>query len=179
MSVLGATLAPPRRSRWRRSSATRTAYLFLLPALLVMAIITFYPLVFQVWMSFTNYGLKNLRVGAPAPDYIGFSNYGDILGNNIVLPNFDFLRILIFNLWWAFSNVVIHLVLGVAIAILLNVKGLWFKKVYRAIFIIRVVIPPIIVATVWRDMFDPQYGAINQLINGTVGIIFKLPPFSL
>lgn len=180
MSALGATLAPaPRRSLWRRSAATRTAYLFLLPALLVMAIITFYPLIFQVWMSFTNYGLKNLRVGAPAPDYVGFSNYADILGNNVVLPNFDFLRILIFNLFWAFSNVVIHLVLGVAIAILLNVKGLWFKKIYRAIFIIPVVIPPIIVATVWRNMFDPQYGAINQLLNGTIGIIFKLPPVTL
>jgi arabinogalactan oligomer/maltooligosaccharide transport system permease protein len=67
----------------------------------------------------------------------------------------------------------------VAIAIVLNVKGLRFKKIYRAIFIIPVVIPPIIVATVWRDMFDPQYGAINQLINATIGVLFKLPPVTL
>ena len=105
----------------------------------------------------------------PAPNYVGLQNYGRILDNNIVIPNFDFLRILVFNLFWAFSNVVIHVVLGVMIALILNVKGLRFKRFYRAIYILPVVIPPIIVATVWRNLFDPHYGAINQLINGTIG----------
>jgi arabinogalactan oligomer/maltooligosaccharide transport system permease protein len=178
-AVAASQAGAPRQSFWRRSQATRTAYLFLLPALLVMAIITFYPLVFQVWMSFTDYGLKNLKVGSPAPNYIGLENYGRILDNNIVIPNFDFLRILVFNLFWAFSNVVIHVVIGVIIALILNIKGLRFKRFYRAIYILPVVIPPIIVATVWRNLFDPTYGAINQLINGTIGVIFKLPPTTL
>jgi arabinogalactan oligomer/maltooligosaccharide transport system permease protein len=181
MTALAAAPGAPasRPSLWRRTRDSRTAYAFLLPALLVMAIITFFPLVFQVWMSFTDYGLKNLRVGAPAPHYIGLNNYGRILDNNIVIPNFDFLRILVFNLFWAFSNVIIHVVLGVIIALILNVKGLRLKRFYRAVYILPVVIPPIIVATVWRNMFDPQYGAVNQLINGTVGILFKLPPVTL
>ncbi len=38
------------------------------------------------------------------------------------------------------------------------------------------VIPPIIVATVWRNMFDPDHGAINFLLHGTIGVLFKLPP---
>jgi arabinogalactan oligomer / maltooligosaccharide transport system permease protein len=173
-----ATARPPSRlrARWRRTKPTRNAYLFLLPALLVMGVITFYPLIFQVWMSFTNYGLTNLKATAPAPDYVGLTNYQRILSNNIVLPNFDFVRILVFNLFWAFSNVIIHVVLGVGVALLLNVEGLRGKRIYRALFILPVVIPPIIVATVWRNMFDPTYGAINQLINGTLGVIFKLPP---
>ena len=170
---------PPRAGWWRRTGNARVAYTFLLPALLVMAIITFYPLVFQVWMSFTDYGLKNLKVGSPAPNYVGLQNYGRILDNNIVIPNFDFLRILVFNLFWAFSNVVIHVVLGVAIALVLNIKGLRFKRFYRAIYILPVVIPPIIVATVWRNIFDPNYGAANQLINSTIGVLFKLPPVTL
>ncbi|MEA2622802.1 MAG: arabinogalactan oligomer / maltooligosaccharide transport system permease protein [Chloroflexota bacterium] len=172
--------ATPRRPGiWQRTRKTRTAYLFLLPALLVMAIITFYPLVFQVWMSFTDYGLTNLKSTAPPPNLVGFTNYQRILNNNIVLPNFDFVRILVFNLWWALSNVVIHVVLGVAIALLLNVEGLKAKRFYRAIFILPVVIPPIIVATVWKNMFDPQYGAVNLLFNGTIGALFKLPPVTL
>jgi arabinogalactan oligomer/maltooligosaccharide transport system permease protein len=180
MSVLATTAGTaPRRSLWRRTQNARTAYLFVLPALLVMTVITFYPLVFQVWMSFTDYGLKNLRFDAPLPNSVGLNNYVRILQNNIVLPNFDFLRILIFNLWWALSNVVIHVVLGVLIAVILNTDGLWLRRFYRAIYIIPVVIPPIIVATVWRNMFDPQYGAINQLINGTIGVLFKLPPFQV
>ncbi len=170
---------PPRRSFWRRSLNARTAYTFMLPALLVMAVITFYPLVYQIWMSFTDYGLRNLKATSPAPNYVGINNYIRILDNNIVIPNFDFLRVLTFNLFWAFTNVIIHVVLGVAIALLLNVKGLRFRRLYRAVYILPVVIPPIIVATVWRNMFDPQYGAINQLINSTVGVLFKLPPFTL
>ncbi|MCR6679737.1 hypothetical protein NVV43_30525, partial [Escherichia marmotae] len=67
----GRAEAPPRS--WRqRSQSTRTAYLFLLPALLVMAIITFYPLVFQIWMAFTDFQLKNLRPGSPGPNIVGF-----------------------------------------------------------------------------------------------------------
>jgi arabinogalactan oligomer/maltooligosaccharide transport system permease protein len=178
-AVTAGVSGSPRRSFWRRTMNARIAYAFLLPALLVMLVITFYPLVYQVWMSFTDYGLKNLKSTAPAPNYVGIDNYIKILTNDLVIVNFDFLRILTFNLFWAFTNVVIHVVLGVGIALLLNVKGLRFRRVYRAIYILPVVIPPIIVATVWRNMFDPQYGAINQLVNSTVGVLFKLPPFTL
>jgi arabinogalactan oligomer / maltooligosaccharide transport system permease protein len=176
MTAVAATGLTPKRSLWRRSRNARTAYLFLLPAILVMMIITFYPLVFQLWMSFTDYGLKNLRATAPAPPYVGLNNYIRILNNDIVIPNFDFMRILVFNLFWAFSNVVIHLVLGVSIAMLLNTPGLWLKRFYRAIYILPVVIPPIIVATVWRNMFDAQYGAVNLLLQATVGVLLKIPP---
>jgi arabinogalactan oligomer/maltooligosaccharide transport system permease protein len=177
--TVATTATRPRRTLWRRTQNSRTAYAFLLPALLVMVVITFYPLVFQVWMSFTDYGLTNLRTGAPAPNIVGLQNYGRILDNNIVIPNFDFARILVFNLFWAFSNVIIHVVLGVVIALILNISGLRFQRVWRAIYILPVVIPPIIVATIWRNMFDPTSGAFNQLLNATVGVLFRLPPFTM
>jgi arabinogalactan oligomer/maltooligosaccharide transport system permease protein len=179
MTAVAAGVSAPRRSWRQRTQTTRTAYLFLLPALLVMAIITFYPLVFQIWMAFTDFQLKNLRPGSPGPNIVGLQNFTRILDSNIVIPNFDFLRILTFNLFWAFSNVIIHVVLGVAIALVLNVDGLKFKRIWRAVYILPIAIPPIIVATVWRNMFDPQYGAVNQAINGTIGVLFKLPPFQL
>ena len=179
MSATAAAVAAPRRASRVGGGGNRTAFMFLAPALLVMAVITFYPLVFQVWLSFTDYGLRNLRVDAPSPNIVGFDNYVRILNNDIVLPNFDFLRVLVFNLFWAFSNVVLHVVLGVAIALVLNVEGLRFKRIYRALFILPVVIPPIIVATVWRNMFDPQYGAINFLLKDTIGVLLKLPPDAL
>ena len=82
-----------------------------------MAIITFYPLIFQVWMSFTDYGLKNLQVGRSRPRLRrALELRRTSSATTSFIPNFDFLRILIFNLFWAFSNVVIHVVLGVAIA---------------------------------------------------------------
>jgi arabinogalactan oligomer/maltooligosaccharide transport system permease protein len=167
---------PQARSRRRLTPDTRTAILYLLPAFIVMGVITFYPLLFQTWMSFTDFGLKNLN-GRIAPNLVGVENYVQIIQSKLNIPNFEFLRLLFFNLFWAFSNVVLHVVLGVAIALLLNVNGLRFKKVYRALFILPVIIPPIIVATVWRHLFDEDNGAINVVLQG-IGSLFKVPPDS-
>lgn len=162
----------PRRRRF--SPDTRTALLYLLPAFLVMGIITFYPLLFQTWMSFTDFQLKNLS-GKVAPNIVGVDNYVQIIQSKLNIPNFEFVRLLFFNLFWAFSNVVIHVVLGVGIALVLNVNGLRFKRIYRALFILPVIIPPIIVATVWRHLFDQDNGAVNMVLQG-IGVLFKIPP---
>ena len=84
------------------------------------------------------------------------------------------MRLVLFNLWWAFSNVVVHVVIGVTVAVVLNTKGLMFRGFYRALFILPVVIPSIIVATVWRNMFDTDAGAVNYFIQG-VGRLLGFP----
>jgi arabinogalactan oligomer/maltooligosaccharide transport system permease protein len=168
------TAAPRRRSLWRRSTGERTALTYILPAALVMAVITFYPLVFQLWMSFTDYGIQNLRRDGPAPNVVGLDNYIRILQSKLAIPNFHFLRLIAFNLWWALSNTVVHLVLGVLIAVLMNTPGLWFRRVYRAIYILPVIFPIIIVATVWRNVFDTNSGAVNLGLQA-IGALFKIP----
>lgn len=151
------------------------AYMYLLPAFLVMGIITFYPMGFEVWMSFTDYGLPNLRVDAPPPNWVGLENYLRILRNDLGLSNFDFFRTLFFNLFWTFSNVIIHVALGILIAVALNTEGVWFKGIYRAIYILPIIIPQIIIANVWRNMYDPDYGAINQGL-AVIGKFLGLSP---
>ena len=96
---------------WKRTTQTRSAYFYFVPAAIVMAMITFYPLFYQVWMSFTDYGITNLRFDAPPPNNVGIQNYLDILpdklkffGNEIDIPgtgilstkvqNFSFMRVL-------------------------------------------------------------------------------------
>ena len=71
-------------------------------------------------MSFTDFQLKNLS-GKVAPNFVGLDNYVQIVQSQLNIPNFEFLRLLFFNLFWAFSNVVIHVVMGVGVALLLNV----------------------------------------------------------
>ena len=160
------------RNRQRFSIST-----YLLPAIVIMGLITFYPLLYQVWMSFTNYGIQNIRSDAPLPDLVGIQNYMDIFGGGLAntIPNFDFWYLLGFNLWWAISNTIIHVSLGVLIAVLLNQKGLLFKGVYRAIYVIPIILPSLVIATVWRNLYDPQFGAINLAL-ARVGGIFGLPP---
>lgn len=75
----------------------RTPLIYLLPALIIMMLITFYPLAFQVWMSFTDYGVikeegkQTLNPFGPngttppnyrPAQYVGFRNYLDIVTNN-------------------------------------------------------------------------------------------------
>jgi arabinogalactan oligomer/maltooligosaccharide transport system permease protein len=178
-----AAAALPRRRPTRRFSRGVQPYLYLVPAFAVMAIITFYPLIFQVWMSFTDFGQINFRVRNPVPaEFVGLDNYVRIAQSRLAIPNFEFVRLVLFNLWWAFSNVAVHLVIGILIAVVLNTKGLRFRGIYRAIFVLPVVIPPIIVATVWRNMFDPNGGAINfglQALGGLFGISPDAPGLNL
>jgi arabinogalactan oligomer/maltooligosaccharide transport system permease protein len=169
---------PGRFETWRnRSTNMRTAILYLLPAFIVMGIITFYPLVYQVWMSTTDYGVQNLRATAPAPADVGLKNYEQIFSGElpVAIANFSFWNVLFFNLIWTFTNVPFHVIIGVLIAVLLNVKGLWLKRFYRAIYILPIVIPTLVIAVVWRNMYDPDYGAINLFL-ANIGKVFGISP---
>jgi len=163
---------------WQRNTNTRAAYLYLIPAFAVMAIITFYPMGYQVWMSFTDYGVKSLNPNSKtyqAPNVVGVQNYSDIFKGDLAkkVQNFDFWKLLTFNLVWTFTNVPVHVVLGVLIAVLLNTQGLLFKRAYRAIYILPIVIPTLVVATVWKNLFDPQSGGINKLLATAFGPLIQ------
>ncbi len=183
-------------SIWQTIWESRLAYLYILPGALIMAIITFLPLLFQVWMSLTNYGIINLKAGmglpaqvlgsfspawsaahevARAPSFVGVQNFVQVLTNKLALSEYDFWRMLSFNLIWTFINVFFHVAIGVAIAMLLNTKGMLFKRFYRAFYIIPWALPALISGMIWRNMYDQQYGAFNLLtglkvdwINSTV-----------
>jgi len=165
------------------SSVSKAAlpYLYLLPAFLVMGVITFYPLIYQVIVSFTDFQTKDLRLGLASPvlHYIGLKNYIDILTGGLPVQNFEFFRVLIYNFWWAITNVAVHVPAGILIAVLLNTQGLWFKKIYRAIYILPVVVPPLVVATVWRNIFDEQYGAMNQFLTWVAAFFGSMDPVRL
>lgn len=163
---------------WYAMRRNRAAYIYVLPAFIIMGIVTFYPLFYQLWMSMTDFGIRSLNPYSATyqpPNFVGLKNYLQILGiqGSLPLPNFNFLRMLAFNLWWTFSNVIVHVSLGVFIAVILNIPGVRGRSIYRAIYVLPMVIPALVIATVWRNMFDVEYGPINQTlawIGGFFGI---------
>jgi arabinogalactan oligomer / maltooligosaccharide transport system permease protein len=175
MATVTAKMTNKRRTDVRKAILP---YLYLVPAFAVMAVITFYPLIYQLIVSFTDFQTKDLRFGLASPElnFIGFKNYIDILTGGLPVQNFEFFRVLVFNFWWAITNVMVHVPAGVVIAVLLNTQGLWFRKIYRAIYILPVVIPPIVVATVWRNIFDEQYGAMNQFLTAVTQFFGSAAP---
>lgn len=176
--------ALPYRQPWKEAlKQSRIAWLYILPSAILMAIISFFPQVFQVWMSFTDFRIKNLRFNLFnsatwdkfGPAWVGLDNYVKIITGNLALENFSFWRILSFNVLWTVVNVIFHVVIGVLIALALNQKNLIGRRFYRAIFVLPWAIPGYIAALTWRNMFDDRFGAINQLLailNTTFGTSF-------
>lgn len=137
----------------------RLPYMYILPAAVVLAILTLYPIGYGLYLSFTDFKLRDLRDGQA--NWVWFENYSKILRNELPLPNFDFWQVLSFNIIWTISNVFFHVVIGIAVALLLNRRRILFRRFWRAIFVIPWAMPPLVVATVWKNMWDTQFGAIN------------------
>lgn len=184
MATISVPQANARSSITKQGKIVWTAYMYILPAALIMILITFFPLIYQFWMSLTNYSNLNLRTDSllgqmagsiisslsqpyNSPDFIWFDNYRRIITNELaeVLSGFNFWRMLAFNLIWTFTNLFFHVAIGVAVALLLNVNGLWGKKLYRALYIIPWAMPGLVAAMVWKNMFDDQSGSVNMLLH--------------
>ncbi|HKJ25999.1 MAG TPA: sugar ABC transporter permease [Anaerolineales bacterium] len=164
--------AKVRDSFWKKIAPSARAWLYIAPAGLLMMVITFFPQLFQLWMSFTDYRIKNLRFNLFdqstwaqfAPPMVGLDNFVKVLTSSLAIENYDFVRLLTFNIVWTLVNVFFHVGLGVIIALVLNAKNLIGRRVYRAIFVLPWAIPGLIIAFTWRNMFDRNFGAINQLL---------------
>ena len=160
------TLAPTPRSEetglatglWRG----RLAYLYILPAFVIMGFITFYPIGYQIWMAFTDFALQDLRTRHP--NFIGFQNFVQILQSGLPLSNFNFARILVFNIVWTAVNVFLHVAIGILIAVALNSEGLPGKRVYRSLFVIPWALPALVSGMIWNNMWHENFGAVNLLL---------------
>jgi arabinogalactan oligomer/maltooligosaccharide transport system permease protein len=162
-------LTPPavpekkRKTRFRaRYPDARLALLYILPAFLIMAFITFYPILYQFWLSITDFTLKNLRL--MNPNYVGLDNYIQVIVSGLPVTNYDFLRILVFNLFWTAVNVFLHVTFGILIAIALNTKDLPGKRIYRSLFVIPWALPSLISGMMWANMWHDKFGAVNLLL---------------
>lgn len=156
------------------------AYLYILPAFLIMLLITFYPLVYQVWMSFTDFGLKNLRL--MDPNAIGIKNYIDIIFRGLPVTNYNFLRIFVFNLFWTFINVFLHVAIGIIVALILNQEKMPGKRIYRSLFVIPWALPSLVSGMMWANLWHDKFGGINLLLQelgmqGNIRWLLEPAPF--
>lgn len=142
-------------------SRQRLAYVYILPAALVMSLLTVYPLLYGLWMAFTDFRVQHIR--QQNPSFVGLQNFIDILGGADYL-SFNLWQVLGFNLLWTVSNVGVHVVLGVALALAVNHPAVKTKRFYRMALILPWAVPTYVTALVWKNMFDEQFGAINQML---------------
>lgn len=139
------TLAPGRRALSRRRRYWRTtalAYLFLLPAVAIIAVFHFFSVAFAFYIS-----LFNWRVLRGA--FLGASNY------LVILQSDDFHQALGTTVWYAVLTVPLSVLLSLGIALLLSrqVKGV---SAYRTLFFVPYVTSSVAAALVWRVIFRPN-----------------------
>ncbi|MEQ9690968.1 MAG: sugar ABC transporter permease [Bauldia litoralis] len=127
-------------------------YLFMAPALLYLGIWIYYPIAKNFYLSFL--GSDSTRTG----DYyfVGLQNYRDLLNDEL------FFRALLHNLAWVGLSIVIPVVIGLILAVLLVRRRA--RRFYAAVFFLPVTGAPIMAAIVWGWIYNPTFGALNQLL---------------
>ena len=127
-------------------------YLFVLPALLFLAVFVGYPVLYNLRISF--YAWDGL---SPSRRFVGLANYDRLLQDPVVpiiLRNTALLLLVV---------VPISLAVGLALAGLLDVP-VRLRGLYRAVFFTPVVIPPIVLAVFAAYFLEPTSGAINRAL---------------
>ena len=148
------------------------AYAYIAPAMIGMLILVFFPFFYGIGLAFTDTTLFN--ESAPFRErWIGLQNFFTILGDfNIVTTGAEgsvvnyqnFYWTLMMTVIWTVTNVVVGVTIGFILAMALNTEGLKAKWLYRILLILPWAIPNYITALVWRGMFHPQFGVINQML---------------
>jgi multiple sugar transport system permease protein len=129
------------------------------PAVLVLAAVTAYPLVYNLWNSVHRVVLSN-------PSQAGFAGLANY---RAALTSSEFTSALLRTVLYTVISVAVQMVAGLAIALVLHK---WFRGrgFVRAAVLIAWAVPTVVAATLWKTMFDPRTGFVDYLLG-----VFHLP----
>ena len=136
----------------RRRKEIATAWMLLAPALIVMLIFTVYPVFRSVYLSMTKY-----RMGMEAPEWIWFSNFQRLAGNN------TFWKVMRNTAAFALMTVIPSMVLGLCLALLVNRQGRHIGFI-RTAFFYPSVMPMIAIASIWMFIYMAGNGLFDQML---------------
>lgn len=145
-------------------------------ALPMLGIFTFtiLPIIFMVCIAFTNYDY-NHQAPAKLFTWVGFDNFKNLLSFGSTGFGDTFTNVLVWTLIWAFFATFLNYFLGMAVAILINKKGIKFKKLWRTILVMTIAVPQFVSLLYVCKMFTP-----DGLVNGYLmkwGLIDTAIPF--
>jgi multiple sugar transport system permease protein len=129
----------------------KAGYLFLLPWLIGLVVITIGPMIASLYLSFTNYSLIQ------APKWIGLDNYARMLTDERLHNSLQVTFI------YVFVSTPLQLAVALAIAMLLN-EGMRGLPFYRSVFYLPSMLgASVAIAVLWRQMFEVD-GLVNQVL---------------
>lgn len=131
---------------------------FLLPALIFIAIFTVFPLVYTLWISFTN---KTIYTADGESIFVGIANYIDVFNGpfkEVFLPTF------IWTVIFALVSTAGCFIVGLILATLLNNPNIKEKGFYKGLLILPWALPVTVAVLSFQGLFNGTYGAINNAL---------------
>ncbi|MBX4969175.1 trehalose/maltose transport system permease protein [Rhizobium binae] len=157
-----------RTSTELRSERVRSAWMFLAPTLLILAIVAGWPLFRTIYFSFTNASLNDLGNA----QFVGFSNY--LSWVTLKSGRTVYRGLLVDPVWWkavwntakfTLLSVTVETALGLIVALVLNAQFVG-RGIVRAAILIPWAIPTIVSAKMWAWMLNDQFGILNDILLG-------------
>ncbi|HWQ12533.1 MAG TPA: sugar ABC transporter permease [Roseiflexaceae bacterium] len=144
--VVGARVAPPLRRTRRISRKAVTAWLFVLPILLLFALVVIGPSFAAVYYSFTDWS------GIGDAQWVGLANFRKLL-----FQDMSFRKAFTNNVIWMFIFLTVPVAMAlVAAGVLAPVRR--GGMIFRAAIFIPYILPTVIVAQIWRNLLSPTQG---------------------
>ena len=145
------TAAPSRPRRVRGKSFAPWA--FVAPATITIALISIAPLIYGIYLSFTNWSLLD----SSSPHLQGIAAYRTVLGDPQFLP--DLLR----TVWWTVGTVVVEILIGVPLALLLNIRTP-ITGTLTGLVMLPWITPFVVLSYAWLYLYDGMYGPLHAAL---------------
>ncbi|MCR8660047.1 carbohydrate ABC transporter permease [Paenibacillus endoradicis] len=137
-------------------------YILLSVPMLGVLFLTILPIIFMVMIAFTNYSMPNHIPPKSLVDWVGFQTFLDLL--SLSSWSKTFFGVLTWTVIWAVLATVTCYFGGLLVALLIEQKGIRFKKLWRTIFILPYAIPQLISLLIMRNLFNGQFGPLNEYL---------------
>ncbi|MCT9009642.1 carbohydrate ABC transporter permease [Streptomyces sp. NPDC054766] len=147
----------------RTSGAAAAPWALLAPCLLILALVLGYPLARLVTLSFQKFGQSQLWGFQPA-ESVGFDNFAHVLSDS------EFWAVVVRTVLFAGGAVVFTMVVGMLIALLLQRVSGWVKTLINIVLVASWGMPIIVATTVFKWLFDSDYGVFNALLSKLPGV---------
>lgn len=134
-------------------------YIFPLPAVLFVVVLMVFPVAYTFFLSFTDWTLTS---GRPL-SVVGLKSYLQVLKE----PRF--LEALGRTFYFTFGSVIVEMLLGTALALILN-RSFKGKGVVKTLLLLPLVATPVAIGIVWNLFYDPTIGILNYVLS-----VLKLP----
>ncbi|WP_088348138.1 MULTISPECIES: sugar ABC transporter permease [Rhodomicrobium] len=142
-------------NRMRGLSDRAIAWIFIMPSILILLAINIFPLLWTVYLSFTNYRAN--QPGRPV-QWIGTANYERILSSGDI---WGYLQVTAHFVVW---TMLIQVALGLGLALLIN-RGFKTSSFWTTVILIPMMLSPAVVGTFWTYLYQPQTGIFSYIID--------------